>query len=100
MADQGVNTASLGNAVQDSGFRREKTPNIQPASAVDGLRRGEHPTSNIQRPLQQADVQCSRFGVRCLAPESFRSSMFESKEAAAAFLSLQQLCCRRAMGWL
>jgi hypothetical protein len=24
--------------------------NIQPAFAVDGLRRGEHPTSNIQHP--------------------------------------------------
>jgi queuine tRNA-ribosyltransferase len=33
--------------------RRCKEANAQPASAVDGLRRGERPTSNVQRPIQQ-----------------------------------------------
>jgi N-acetylneuraminic acid mutarotase len=47
MAAQGVNTASLGNADQRSGFSGQKTPNVQ------------HRPSN---------VQCSRrvFSVRCL----------------------------------
>jgi hypothetical protein len=52
MAAQGVNTASLGDADQGSGFRIQQTENAQ------------HPKSNIQRPMQQADVRCSVFEVR------------------------------------
>ena len=63
MAAQGVNTASLANADQDSGFSRRKTPNIEPASAVDGLRRGEHPPSNVQCSRRTFGVWCSMFGV-------------------------------------
>ncbi len=68
MAAQGVNTASLGNADQGSGFRVQRAENAQRPTR---LRRGEHRTSNVQRSrrmfsVRLFDVQRSVFGVRCL----------------------------------
>src|SRR4029077_7873325 len=65
MAAQGVNTASLGNADQGSGFSRRKTPNIQ------------HPTSNVQCSRRMFGVRRSVFGVRCSA-FGVRRSMFKT----------------------
>src|SRR5437667_7276548 len=53
MAAEGVNTASLGNADQGSGFSRQRTSNIQ------------HPTSNAPGDCLAFGVRCSMFDVRC-----------------------------------
>ena len=63
--------ASLANADHGSGFTvqisGQKTPNAQPASAVDGLAVAsiEHPTSNAPGGSSVLGVRCSMFGVRC-----------------------------------
>src|SRR5947209_1779081 len=56
----------------------KKTSNIQPASAVDGLRRGEHPTSNVELSFDPFSYQrrtagtIERDGVRMSGEELIR----------------------------
>ncbi len=38
------------------GGKVEEEENVQPASALDGLRRGERPTSNVQHPMEEFEA--------------------------------------------
>jgi|SRR5206468_415566 len=48
----------------------KETPDIQPASAMDGLRRGERPTPNIQ-------CQTCEFGTRELTKKEWETKISE-----------------------
>ena len=41
---------------RSEGSNQNGDDNVQPASALDGLRRGEHSTSSIQRSMRKTEV--------------------------------------------
>ena len=69
--------------------------NAQPASAVDGLRRGERPTPNVQRPMQNR-MDDLRFSIVDVAEEAGSQSTVREQQLApkqaTAFVSIMQGC--------
>jgi 1,4-dihydroxy-6-naphthoate synthase len=66
--------ASMGDGYGPIVVGKRSTPNVQPASAVDGLRRGERPTSNENAAFRTAEAKDILRGKKIAVPGEMTSA--------------------------